>query len=107
VYELTGPRALDITEVAQEFSKVLGRPVTYLDVPLQGWRTEVLAKAGLPQHTEQHNATMAELHRANRYDRATTDVERITGKRPLSVAEFVVARKDFYLGQCGRTETAT
>ncbi|MFE9025548.1 hypothetical protein ACFYOA_04655 [Streptomyces iakyrus] len=38
-----------------------------------------------PQHTEQHIATMAQLHRANRYDRATSDVERITGKRPLTV----------------------
>jgi hypothetical protein len=34
----------------------------------------------------------------NRYDRATTDVERITGKRPQSVEEFVAVRKDFYLG---------
>jgi uncharacterized protein YbjT (DUF2867 family) len=111
VYELTGPRsvdmtelaaafsrALDMTEVAHEFSTALGRTVTYLDVPLHSWRTEVLAKAGLPPHTEQHIATMAQLHRANRYDRATTDVEHITGKRPLTVEEFVAARKDFYLG---------
>ncbi|QFU86613.1 hypothetical protein YIM_07010 [Amycolatopsis sp. YIM 10] len=98
VYELTGPRALDMTEVAQEFSKALGRTVSYLDVPLQWWRTEVLAHASLPQHTEQHIATMAQLHRANRYDRATLDVERINGKRPQTVEEFVTARKDFYLG---------
>lgn len=41
---------------------------------------------------------MAQLHRANRYDRLTTDVERITGQRPLTVDEFVAIRKDFYLG---------
>jgi len=98
VYELTGPRALDMTEVAQEYSTALGRTVTYLDVPLQWWRTEVLANAGLPQHTEQHIATMAKLHRENRYDRATVDVERITGKPPLTVEEFVAVHKDFYLG---------
>jgi hypothetical protein len=84
--------------VAQEFSKALGRTVSDVDVPLKRWRTEVLAKAGPPQHTEQHIATMAQLHRANRYDRVTVDVERITGKRPLTVEEFVAARKDFYLG---------
>jgi nucleotide-binding universal stress UspA family protein len=72
--------------------------VSYVDVPLERWRTEVLAKADLAQHTEQHIATMAKLHRANRYDRATVDVERVTGKRPLTVEEFVGARKDFYLG---------
>jgi len=98
VYELTGPRTLDMTGVAQEFSSALGRTVTYQDVPLEWWRTEVLANAGLPAHTEQHIATMARLHHENRYDRATTDVERITGKRPLTVEEFVAARKDFYAG---------
>ncbi|NEE08501.1 NAD(P)H-binding protein [Streptomyces sp. SID7499] len=98
VYELTGPRALDMSAVAQEFSRALGRTVTYRDVPLERWRTEVLANAGLPRHTEQHIATMAQLHRANRYDRASADVERITGKRPMTVEEFVAGRKDFYLG---------
>jgi len=72
--------------------------LTYQDVPLEWWRTEVLANAGLPAHTEQHIATMARLHHENRYDRATSDVERITGKRPLTVEEFVAARKDFYAG---------
>jgi uncharacterized protein YbjT (DUF2867 family) len=52
VYELTGPRALDMTEVAQEFSKALGRPASYVDVPLEWWRTEVLANAGLPQQSQ-------------------------------------------------------
>jgi uncharacterized protein YbjT (DUF2867 family) len=98
VYELTGPRALDMTELAQEYSKALGRTVTYRDVPLEWWRTEVLANAHLPQHTEQHIATMAKLHHDNRYDRATADVERLTGQPPLTVAEFVAARKDLYLG---------
>ncbi len=98
VYELTGPRTLDMAGVAAEFSRALGRTVSYQDVPLHWWRTEVLANAGLPPHTEQHIATMARLHRENRYDRATTDVELITGKRPLTVEEFVAARKDFYLG---------
>lgn len=69
-----------------------------MDVPLKQWRTEVLAKAGLPQHTEEHIATMAKLHRENRYDRATTDVERLTGQRPLTIEEFVAAHADFYLG---------
>jgi uncharacterized protein YbjT (DUF2867 family) len=98
VYELTGPRTLDMTGVAQEFSAALGRPVSYVDVPLERWRTEVLAKVGLPQHIEQHIATMAKLHRENRYDRATTDVEHLTGQRPVTIEEFVAARRDFYLG---------
>jgi uncharacterized protein YbjT (DUF2867 family) len=98
VYELTGPRAVDMTEMAEEFARALGRPVSYVDVPLERWRAEVLAKAGLPPHTEQHIATMARLHRENRYDRASDDVERVTGIPPQTIEAFVADRRDFYLG---------
>lgn len=98
VYELTGPRTVDMTEMAEEFSRALGRPVSYVDVPLERWRAEVLAKAGLPPHTEQHIATMARLHRENRYDRASDDVERVTGVPPQTIEAFVAERRDFYLG---------
>ncbi|WP_431902578.1 NmrA family NAD(P)-binding protein [Nonomuraea sp. bgisy101] len=98
VYELTGPRTVDMTEMAEEFSKALGRAVSYLDVPLDRWLAEVLAKAGLPPHTEQHIATMARLHRENRYDRASDDVERVTGVPAQTIESFVAARRDFYLG---------
>jgi len=98
VYELTGPRTVDMTEMAEEFSRALGRPVSYVDVPLERWRAEVLTKAGLPPHTEQHIATMARLHRENRYDRASDDVERVTGLAPQTIEAFVAGRRDFYLG---------
>ncbi|MEV3986949.1 NmrA family NAD(P)-binding protein [Nonomuraea sp. NPDC049758] len=98
VYELTGPRTVDMTEMAEEFSRALGRTVSYLDVPLDRWRAEVLAKAGLPPHTEEHIATMARLHHENRYDRASDDVERVTGAPAGTIEAFVAARRDFYLG---------
>src|SRR3954470_2195712 len=88
VYELTGPRTVDMNEMAEEFSRALGRPVSYVDVPLDQWRAEVLARVGLPPHAEQHIATMARLHRENRYDRASDDVERVTGVPARSVEAF-------------------
>ncbi|MFD4943423.1 NAD(P)H-binding protein [Streptomyces sp. NPDC058239] len=98
VYELTGPRTMDMNGVAEEFSRGLGRPVSYADVPLDQWITAVLSKAGLSPHAEQHIETMARLHRENRYDRATHDVERITGQPAQTIESFVAARRDFYLG---------
>jgi nucleotide-binding universal stress UspA family protein len=83
--------------MADEFSRALGRPVSYVDVPLDQWLTE-LAKLGLPPHTEEHIATMARLHRENRYDRASDDVERLTGVPAQTIEAFVAARKNFYLG---------
>jgi uncharacterized protein YbjT (DUF2867 family) len=98
VYELTGPRTLDMVGVAEEFSRALGRTVTYVDVSLDWWRVEVLAKAGLASHTEQHILTMARLHQENRYDRATDDVARLTGIPAQTIEAFVAARRALYLG---------
>ncbi|MCX4460243.1 NmrA family NAD(P)-binding protein [Streptomyces sp. NBC_01728] len=97
VYELTGPRSVDMTELATEFSRALGREVSYVDLPPQKWE-EQLPKLGLPPHVVQHVITMAKLHRDNRYDRTTDGVERVTGVPPQSIEAFVAARKNFYLG---------
>ena len=97
VYELTGPRSVDMTELAAEFSRALGRPVSYVDVPLDRWQAEGLSTTGLPPHVEQHIAVMARLHRENRYDRTTDDVERVTGTPAQSIEAFVAAHRDVYL----------
>jgi uncharacterized protein YbjT (DUF2867 family) len=96
VYELTGPRSQDMAGVAEEYSRALGRRVTYVDVPLDTWVHEVVSPAGLPPHTEAHLVTMARLHRQNRYDRATGTVERITGTPAQTVEEFVAERADLF-----------
>ena len=97
VYELTGPKSVDMTELAAAFSHALGRPVLYVDVPLDRWKAG-LSRMGLPPHVEQHVATMAQLHRDNRYDRETDGVERVTGVSPQSIEAFVAAHRDLYLG---------
>jgi uncharacterized protein YbjT (DUF2867 family) len=97
IYELTGPQSVDMTELAAAFSRALGRRVSYVDVPLDRWRAS-LSRLGLPPHTEQHVATMAQLHRDDRYDRVADGVERVTGVPPQSIEAFVAARRNFYLG---------
>ena len=52
------------------------------------WR-DALLKLGLPVHLVNHLATMADLHRAGRYDRMSDDVLMLTGQGPLSMQEFV------------------
>jgi uncharacterized protein YbjT (DUF2867 family) len=91
VYELTGPRSQEMTGIAGEFSRALGRPITYVDVSPEEWAGRVLGQAGLDPHLQQHLVTMARLHRQNRYDRFTRTVERLTG-RPAEPVEDFVAR---------------
>lgn len=91
-YELTGPRSQDMTAIAAEYSAALGRTITYVDVPLQQWTDRVLDGLGLPEHLRRHMATMARLHRENRYDRLTHDVETVTGRPATSVRAWVTTQ---------------
>ncbi|MEV8516031.1 NAD(P)H-binding protein [Dactylosporangium sp. NPDC051484] len=96
VLELTGPRSQDMNGVAAQYSRALGRPVTYVDVPPQTWAEEVVEHAGLGAHVEEHVTTMARLHRDNRYDRMTSTVQEVTGEPAESVEEFVAQHRDMY-----------
>ena len=87
-YHLTGPQSENMHFFAQEYSKALGRTISFQDIPVEPWRDELLER-GLPVHLVNHLATMGDLHRAGRYDRMSDDVLTLTGQRPLSVQEFV------------------
>src|SRR6478609_8302657 len=88
IYHLTGPQSENMHFYAQEYSKALGRTITYQDIPVEPWRDELL-KRGWPVHVVHHLATMTDLHRAGRFDRLSDDVLMLTGQRPLSVQDFV------------------
>jgi len=87
-YHLTGPQSENMHFFAQEYSKALGRTITFQDISVGPWRDRLLER-GFPLHLVNHLATMADLHRAGRYDRTSDDVLTLTGQRPLSVQEFV------------------
>jgi uncharacterized protein YbjT (DUF2867 family) len=88
VYELTGPKSETLQELAAEYSLGLERQVRYIDVPYEPWRKELRAH-GFPDHVFEHLATMAKLHAQNRYDRLTSDVEKIAGHPATSARDFV------------------
>jgi uncharacterized protein YbjT (DUF2867 family) len=88
IYHLTGPQSENMHFYAQEYSKALGRTISFQDIPVEPWR-EGLLKSGQPVHLVNHLATMADLHRAGSYDRMSDDVLTLTGQAPLRVREFV------------------
>ena len=96
VYELTGPEVLDADELAEQYSRALGKAVIAVDRPLDEWTTQVLDPMGLPPHVQQHIATMARLHRDGRYDRSTDDVARVTGVPAQTVEQYVAAHADVF-----------
>jgi uncharacterized protein YbjT (DUF2867 family) len=95
VYELTGPATLGIDELAEQYAQALDRPVTAVSPPSDDWLTDLDA-VGLDPHTRQHIATMAKLHRQDRYNRSTHDVESITGHAAQTVRQYVEQHRDLF-----------
>jgi len=94
VYELTGPRSEDMNEMAKEYATALHHPVKYVDTPYDKWLKEELLPLNLPQHIFDHFSTMAKLHAENRYDRLTSDVQKLTGKPGMSVREYITSHRE-------------
>jgi NAD(P)H dehydrogenase (quinone) len=89
VYELTGPKSQDITAMATEYAEALHRPVKYVAMPFDEWYATEFLPHGLPGHVASHIKEMARLHAADRYNRQTNDVEKVTGRAATSVKEYV------------------
>jgi len=96
VYELTGPRSEDMNEIAKEYAIALNRPVKYVDTPYDKWLKEELLPLNLPQYVFHHVSTMAKLIAENRYDRLTSDVQKLTGKPSMSIREYVTAHPEVF-----------
>jgi len=96
VYQLTGPRSEDMNEMAKEYATALNDPVKYVDTPYDKWLKEELLPLNLPQHVFDHVSTMAKLHAENRYDRLTSDVQKLTGKPSMGVREYVTAHPEVF-----------
>ena len=88
IYHLTGPQSENMHFYADEFSHALGRTISYQDIPVEGWR-DLLVKIGQPTHVVDHLVTLANLHRAGRFERMTDDVFALTGQQPLRLREFI------------------
>jgi len=95
VYELTGPVTLGVDELAEQYADALDRPVAAVNAPYEDWLANLDA-LGLNPHTRQHIATMAKLHREDRYNRSTHDVENITGHPAQTVRQYVEQHRDLF-----------
>lgn len=89
-YDLTGPEALTLTEVAETISSVTGREVTYHDETLE---EAYASRRRWPAEDWQYDAWVSTYTAiaAGELDTVTDDVERVTGRRPISLAELLRA----------------
>jgi NAD(P)H dehydrogenase (quinone) len=87
-YATTGPVSLSMAEQADIFSRVLDRPIQYVDVPVENWR-QALSQGGLPPYLVEHLCHVAETHKHGEQDMATDVVEKVGGIPPKSLETFI------------------
>jgi uncharacterized protein YbjT (DUF2867 family) len=92
VYELTGPAALDVDELAEQYAAALDRPIAAVRLPYDQWLAQ-LSESGLDPHVQDHIATMVRLHRDDRYNRCTRDVEDVTGHSAQTVRQYIAENR--------------
>jgi uncharacterized protein YbjT (DUF2867 family) len=86
-YELTGPEAIDNREVAAILGDVLGREITYVDVPDETAR-QAMSDMGSPEVMIDVLMELNNVIRAGRTEVVTDSVERVTGKPARTFAQF-------------------
>jgi NAD(P)H dehydrogenase (quinone) len=92
VYHATGAVSLTPAEIAATIAKVFGKPVEaaiITDAQYAGG----LKAAGLPDFAVEAIVGIAQTGAKGMLDVVTGDVERLSGRKPVSLADFLAARK--------------
>ena len=94
-YDLTGDKALDYYEVAEDFTKVLGRKITYTNPGLiQFWKG--MREQGYDQTFIGAMIGVYTTARLGLAKRVTNDTEMVLNRPPISVKQYVADYQDYW-----------
>ena len=79
--------------LAEVFSTELGRPVTYVDLPVEHWKEVLVKQPEFPEFLAAHLAAVARDHQDGVFSAQTDVVETIGGQAPQSLRDFIRANK--------------
>lgn len=89
VYLVTGPERLTYTEIAERFSRVLGRAVRHVSLPDDAYLDSMVQQAHMPEWQAQAILDLDRRCRVGDFSALTDVVERVGKRRPTTFEEFV------------------
>jgi len=92
ILEVTGPEALSQHDIAQIASTISGTPVKYVPLPAEALISGMVS-AGLPQFVAELLASFDTSAAKGELNVVTDVVEKFTGRKPTSVADFLAANR--------------
>lgn len=91
--DITGPEAVSQYEVAAAASELTGREVSYIAVELETLIQNMEA-GGLPRPVAEGYASFDSAVAQDKFSTSSNTVEELTGRKPISIAEFLAAHRD-------------
>lgn len=90
---LSGPVEMDHEQLASELSEALGRKIVFQDLPIDEYCNSIEAM-GVPPYIVQHLGGAMADYQQGRMSGADTNVEKLTGRRSMTVGEFARLHAD-------------
>ncbi|WP_224545434.1 SDR family oxidoreductase [Mesorhizobium sp. CA16] len=97
IYTLTGPQAYTTNEIAALVSEVTGKPLEVIQLPDEAL-TEGVKAAGVPEDFARIIVSFDANTRAGRIGEVTDAVEKLSGRKPRTLKQFLEANKAALLG---------
>lgn len=98
IYPLYGPVELNHHQIAEAMTRTLGRPITYVPIEIDEFRSE-LEQRGVHPHRVQHLINVAVDYRNGIFAGTNDTVRTLTGVEPLTVEAFIERNKQYFDGR--------
>ena len=95
---VSGPVEMDHERMARELTEALGRKITFRDLPIDEY-CRSLEAMHVPPYVVQHLSGAMDDYQHGHMAGADNNVEKLTGRRSMTVAEFARAHADVLNGK--------
>jgi NAD(P)H dehydrogenase (quinone) len=93
VLDITGPKAVSQYEVAAIVGEITGQEISYVPLELDTL-IQNMVNSGLPRPVAEGYASFDATINQGKFGTVSSTVQDLTGRKPISVSDFLVAHRD-------------
>jgi uncharacterized protein YbjT (DUF2867 family) len=97
-YELNGPEAINYAELARKISKVTGREVKYVDIPMEAQKKAMLEQ-GVPEWLVAALLDLQQYYLNGKGGETDGLLQKLLGRGPITMGQFLAENADEFRAQ--------
>jgi Predicted nucleoside-diphosphate-sugar epimerases len=101
IYELNGPEALTSSEIAGKIAKHAGRPVEYVDIPMEAQRKSMV-DLGMPEWQVTALLELQQYYVSGRGGEVDRVLENLLGQPPMTMDQFLAENAAAFRAQAAK-----